>query len=84
MARGAERRAGGPMIDPGRYPFFDKLLFAVFILAVPVFIASNADVFRDGDVSWHIAAGRWILDHGGVPSTDSFSFTMFGQPWVAL
>ena len=78
-----ESAAREPLIRPERYGFFDKLLFAVFVLAVPPFIASNWSVFRDGDVSWHVAAGRWIMEHGRVPKTDPFSFTMAGQPWVA-
>lgn len=73
-----------PLIRPERYAFFDKLLFAVFVLAVPVFIAGHWTVFRDGDVSWHVAAGRWIFEHGRVPSVDPFSFTMAGKPWVAF
>ena len=84
VARSAERAARQPLIRPERYPFFDKLLFAVFVLAVPVFIASHWTVFRDGDVSWHVAAGRWIVEHGRVPSTDPFSFTMAGKPWIAF
>ena len=72
-----------PLIRPERYGFFDELLFAVFVLAVPPFIASNWSVFRDGDVSWHIAAGRWIIEHRAVPVTDPFSFTMPGTAWVA-
>ena len=78
-----EAAAHEPLIRPERYAFFDRLLFAVFVLAVPPFIASNWSVFRDGDVSWHVAAGRWILEHGRVPTTDPFSFTMAGQPWVS-
>ena len=78
-----ESAAREPLIRPERYGFFDKLLFAVFVLAVPPFIASNWSVFRDGDVSWHIAAGRWIMEHWAVPATDPFSFTMPGAPWVA-
>ena len=72
-----------PLIRPDRYGFFDKLLFAVFVLAVPPLIASNGDIFGDGDVSWHIAAGRWIMEHGRIPTTDPFSHSMPGHPWVA-
>ena len=72
------------MIRPESYGFFDKLLFAVFVLAVPPFLASNWTVFRDGDVSWHVAAGRWIMERWQVPQTDPFSFTMAGKPWVAF
>lgn len=72
-----------PLIRPESYGFFDKLLFAVFVLGVPPMIASNGDIFGDGDVSWHVAAGRWILEHGQIPTTDPFSFTMPGHPWIA-
>lgn len=72
------------LVSEERYPLFDKLIFAVFVLLLPVEMGSEKDIFGDGDVSWHIATGRWILSHGEVPSTDPFSFTMAGQPWVAF
>ena len=53
------------------------------MLAVPPLIASNGDIFGDGDVSWHIAAGRWIMEHGHIPTADPFSHSMPGHPWVA-
>jgi hypothetical protein len=87
LPSGDERTPGGsrqPLIRPERYAFFDKLLFAMFVLCVPPMLASNWSVFRDGDVSWHVAAGRWILEHRTVPATDPFSFTMAGHPWVAF
>ena len=71
------------LVPSERYPFFDKLLLAVFVLLLPPFLASKPGLFADGDVSWHVAAGRWILANGRVPDTDPFSFTMAGEPWVA-
>lgn len=71
-------------LPPERYSFYYRLIFAVFVLALPVVLAGNSTVFRDGDVSWHIAAGRWILEHRSLPRTDPFSFTMAGQPWLAI
>jgi hypothetical protein len=41
-------------------------------------------LLNDPDTMWHIAAGRWILDHHAVPATDAFSFTMRGQPWNSM
>lgn len=35
----------------------------------------------DPDTFWHIAQGRWIAQHGRVPTVDSFSFSMPGAPW---
>lgn len=70
-------------LPPERYPFYDKLLFATYVLFLPPLMASTPGLFADGDVSWHIAAGRWIIARGAIPDTDPFSFTMAGQPWVA-
>jgi hypothetical protein len=41
-------------------------------------------MFRDGDVSWQVAAGQWILQHRQIPTTDPFSYTAFGHRWVAM
>jgi hypothetical protein len=40
-------------------------------------------ILGDGDTFWHVAAGRWMIAHGGVPDADPFSFTHLGQPWMA-
>ena len=53
---------------------------AIALLAVAAF---SARVFIDGDTNWHVASGRWILDHHTVPLTDPFSFTYAGKPWIA-
>ena len=71
----AARRA-----DPG--PFYLSLLVAV--LLVPAALGSSQTIFNDGDVSWHIATGQWILDHRAIPTTDPFSFTWAGKPWVPI
>ena len=57
------------------------LLFAVFLAAA---LASSATIFNDGDVSWHLATGQWILAHQAIPTTDPFSFTWGGKPWVPI
>jgi hypothetical protein len=40
-------------------------------------------ILRDGDVYWHVAAGRWLLQHGSLPTNDPFSHTMTGAIWTA-
>lgn len=37
---------------------------------------------NDNSFLTHLATGRIILDTGGVPSTDLYSFTAHGEPWV--
>ena len=36
----------------------------------------------DRDLWWHLATGRFILDHRFVPSSDPFSYTAQGAPWT--
>ena len=38
----------------------------------------------DADTYWHLAAGRWMLEHGAVPTVDAFSHSMPGAPWTAF
>lgn len=61
-------------------------LIAAFIavLLLPAVLGSSLTIFNDGDVSWHIATGLWILDHRAIPAVDPFSFTAAGKPWVPI
>ena len=34
------------------------------------------------DLGWLLATGRWIAHHRQIPSTDVFSYTAQGQPWI--
>ena len=60
------------------------LLFIAVALGLPFGLGTASLIFRDGDVSWQVAAGKWILQHGRIPATDPFSYTAFGHPWVAM
>jgi hypothetical protein len=59
-------------------------MFISLVLGLPVGIAASPSVFRDGDTSWQVAAGEWILRSGRIPTADPFSFTAAGHPWVAM
>ena len=37
---------------------------------------------RSVDFFWHLAAGRWILEHREIPRFDPFRFTSDRAPWV--
>ena len=47
-------------------------------------IAAGNRLLNDPDTLWHVTIGQWILDHGTVPHTDVYSFTMRGQPWNSM
>jgi hypothetical protein len=34
------------------------------------------------DLGWQLATARWIVEHYQIPSTDVFSYTAFGNPWI--
>ncbi len=57
------------------------LLVAVFAYALMLW--SGRNLLHDGDTFFHIAAGNWIWAHAQVPTSDPFSFTMRGAPWIA-
>jgi hypothetical protein len=61
-----------------------NIAMLVAVLLIPAVLGSSQTIFNDGDVSWHIATGQWIIDHRGIPSTDPFSFTWLGKPWVPI
>ncbi|MGF6313309.1 hypothetical protein ABIB82_007461 [Bradyrhizobium sp. i1.8.4] len=40
-------------------------------------------LLNDSDTHWHIAVGKWILDHNALPRVDTYSFTKAGEPWIS-
>lgn len=42
----------------------------------------SSQPLEDHDTYLHITTGYWIFEHGAVPGTDPFSYTMQGQPWL--
>lgn len=57
-------------------------LTVFFLLLFPAMSGLRGKL-QDYDLWWHLAAGRWIVDHHAVPTTDVFSYTAVGRPWVA-
>ncbi|MGC1225753.1 MAG: hypothetical protein WA859_04680 [Candidatus Sulfotelmatobacter sp.] len=53
---------------------------AVLFLGLFAMAARDA---TDPDLWWHLATGRFIVQHGEVPHIDPFSYTSGGKPWVA-
>ena len=47
-------------------------------------LALGPRLLSDPDSYSHIAVGRLILSHGTLPTSDPFSFSMHGAPWIAF
>lgn len=70
------------MLSTSRYTGLSWPLI-VGALIYLVFLVHGNSLLADADTYWHLAAGRWILEHGTIPVTDPFSHSMRGAPWTA-
>ncbi len=61
----------------------ERRLF-VFLGAVALLFAfvTGLKPLVDPDFFWQLATGRWIAQHHQIFSTDVFSYTAAGQPWI--
>jgi hypothetical protein len=53
------------------------------LIVLGVMLAGGNRLLLDPDTYWQIAIGQWMVDHRAVPWTDTYSFTMQGQPWIS-
>ncbi len=44
--------------------------------------ASGLRTVSDYDLGWQLASGRWMVQQHRIFSTDVFSYTAYGQPWI--
>ncbi|WP_407278908.1 hypothetical protein U5817_22655 [Aromatoleum evansii] len=58
------------------------LVVALLALVGVLGSARFNSVLADPDTYWHLAAGRWILEHNALPRSDPFSYSMSGAPWT--
>lgn len=59
-----------------RNPLGTAAILAVLCLMFAIGVVRIAPV----DVPWHLATGRYILEHGAFPVTNTFSWTFPGHP----
>jgi len=57
-------------------------LTVFFLLLFPA-VSGLRGKIQDYDLWWHLAEGRWIVEHRALPTTDVFSYTAAGRPWLA-
>lgn len=56
-----------------------QLFVVIFFLALVVMPLRET---TDPDLGWHLATGEYVLTQG-IPTSDPFSFTRFGEFWTA-
>ena len=63
-----------------RFTFPATLLVFLAALWIKAIYPASSGI-ADTDFYWHIAYGRWILEHGMIPAGDVFSWSMPGTPY---
>jgi hypothetical protein len=57
------------------------LVVIISFLFVP--LVAHKEIFGEPDLWWHIKTGIWILENRAFPTSDPFSYTFAGFPWMA-
>ena len=60
-----------------------RVIALIAIYAMPAFLFLRRFGVTDVDIWWHMATGRWILQHHAIPRTEPFALYGVGQPWIA-
>jgi hypothetical protein len=59
-----------------------RMCAVVALYATPAFWCLRRFKIVDPDIWWHLATGRWILQHHALPVTDPFSAYGATRPWL--
>lgn len=59
-----------------------RLFLALGAIALIYAFLAGLRTIADPDSFWQLATGRWVAQHHHVFSTDVFSYTAQGQPWI--
>lgn len=60
-----------------------RLVQSVFaVLVVLCAFCAAFHTVSDYDMGWHLATGRYVVQHHTIPRTDVLSFTSQGKPWT--
>ncbi len=55
---------------------------ALYSLALLYALLAGLRTVADFDSGWLLATGRYVVQHHTIPSTDVFSYTAKGAPWI--
>jgi tetratricopeptide (TPR) repeat protein len=55
---------------------------ALILLVLLTALSAGLHTVADTDMGWHLATGRWVVQHREIPHTDILSFTSAGSVWT--
>jgi tetratricopeptide (TPR) repeat protein len=59
-----------------------RLFYLLGSIAIVYAFVAGFKTINEFDLGWQMATGRWIVQHHQIPSTEVFSYTAAGQPWI--
>jgi hypothetical protein len=79
-----QKSAGGLRAFLGRFAHGKLTLDDVWLVFVPLALLRLLESLsiRPHDFWWHLRTGQIIVQTGMIPTTDLFTFTRFGAPWI--
>jgi tetratricopeptide (TPR) repeat protein len=57
-----------------------RVIFISLVLGMA--LCAGLHTVSDSDLGWHLATGRWVVEHRQIPRTDVLTFTSAGKPWA--
>src|SRR5664280_1228424 len=66
----------------GTSPFDRRLFLILAAIALMYAFLAGLRTVSDFDLGWQLATGRWVVQHHHISSTDVFSYTAKGEPWI--
>jgi len=61
------------------YPVIKSIFILLVLLSA---LCAGLHTVADYDMGWHLATGRYVVQHHQIPRTDVLSFTSVGKPWA--
>ncbi len=59
-------------------------IVALCCLGLLIIMLGITKIAGDDDVFWHLATGRWIIEHNSIPSEDVFGHPFPHQEWIPI
>lgn len=67
-------------VSPERWYRIARVIFICLVLLSA--LCAGLHTVGDSDMGWHLATGRWAVEHRQIPRTDVLSFTSAGKEWT--
>src|SRR5206468_2331984 len=74
-----------PVVGLASLKHYEDVIRRTAILVVLYFLPAFwilQPVSYDPDIWWHLQTGKWIVEHGTLPTTDPFSAYGEGKSWI--